>query len=133
MSKPTKEDAQLFIQILGIIIQTQKIGDAMNWVASEINEKTFKEFREKYPIGSEGCKKFSTFTAFFEAIGILVNRGLLSEDLIYDAWGDLFWKTTEAIVHGRREELQVPRLYENYEVMAKGYSEWAEKNPPKLL
>ena len=132
MSKPTKEDAQLFIQILGIITQNKELGDAMNWVALELNTKTYEEFKEKHPIGSDGYKKFIAFTAITETIGILVNRGLLSEDLIYDAWGDLFWKKTEVIVHGMREEMQIPRLNENYEVMAKGYPEWAERNPPKL-
>lgn len=132
MSKPTKEDAQLFIQILGIITQNKDMIDAMNWVAYELNVKTYEDFKEKYPMGSEGFKKFNSYTAIFETIGILVNRDLLSGDLIYDAWGGLFWGKVESIVHGMREEWKMPRLNENFEVMAKGYAEWAEKNPPKL-
>jgi hypothetical protein len=132
MSKPTKEDAQLFIQILGIITQNKDMIDAMNWVAYELNVKNYEEFKEKYPMGSEEFKKFNGYTAIFETIGILVNRGLLSSDLIYDAWGDLFWRKTEAIVHGMRKEFQMPRLNENFEVMAKGYAEWAEENPPRV-
>ena len=132
MSKPTMEDAQIFIQILGIISQNKDLTDAMNWVALELNVKSYEEFKQKYPMGSDGFKKFNGYTAIFETIGILVNRGLLSADLIYDAWGNLYWNKTESIVHGQREEWKMPRLNENLEVMAKGYKEWAEKNPPKL-
>jgi hypothetical protein len=132
MSKPTKEDAQLFIKILGIITQNKDMIDAMNWVTYELDVKTYEEFKEKYPMGSDGFKKFNGYTAIFETIGILVNRDLLSGDLIYDAWGDLYWSKVESIVHGMRKELQMPRLSENFEVMAKDYNEWAEKNPPKL-
>ena len=132
MSDPTREDAQLLIQILGIITQNKELGDAINWVAYELNAKTYEEFKEKHPMGSDELKKFNNFLAIFEFIGVLVNRNLLSVDLIYDAWGDLFWKKTEAIVHGMRKELQMPRFSENFEVMAKGYPQWAERNPPKI-
>jgi hypothetical protein len=128
----TKEDAQLFIQILGIITQNKDIIDAINWVTYELNVKTYEEFKEKYPMGSNGFKKFNGYTAIFEMIGILVNRGLLSGELIYDAWGDLHWGKVESVVHGMREEWKMPRLNENFEVMAKEYPEWAERNPPKI-
>ena len=132
MSKPTKEDAQLFVQIVGIIAQNEGLSDAMNWVAIELNVKNYEEFKQKYPMGSDGFKKFMAYTSIYETIGILVNRDLLSGDLIYDAWGNLFWSKIEPIAHGQRKEWKIPRLYENFEVMAKGYTEWTEKNPPKL-
>jgi hypothetical protein len=132
MSKPTKDDAALFVQILGILTQNKDLMDAINWVTYELNVKTYDEFKEKYPMGSEGFKKFNAYTSIFETIGILVNRELLSEALIFDAWGSLFWGRVEAIVHGMRKEWKMPRLMENFEIMAKKYPEWAEKNPPKL-
>jgi hypothetical protein len=132
MSKPTKEDASLFIQILGIITQNKELTDSMDWVIYELNVKTYDDFKSKYPMGSDGFKKLNAYAGIFEILGILVNRELLSEDLIYDSWGDLFWKKLEPIVHGMRKEWNMPRLMENFEVLAKKYPEWAEKNPPKL-
>lgn len=57
---------------------------------------------------------------------------VLSEDLVYDMWGDMQWGKAEPIVKGLRTQFGMPRLYENFEVVAKKYPEWAEKNPPKV-
>ena len=67
-----------------------------------------------------------------ELIGVLVNKELLSEDLIFDLYGSMVWEKVEPIVYGMRKEINMPRLFENYEVCAKKYQSWAEKNPPKV-
>jgi hypothetical protein len=63
---------------------------------------------------------------------VLVNKDLLSEDLVYDLFGDMLWEKVELIVHGLRKDANRPRLFENYEVFGKKYQNWAEKNPPKV-
>jgi hypothetical protein len=42
------------------------------------------------------------------------------------------WKKAEPIVHGIRKEAKMPRLYENFEALAKKYFEWEKKHPPKV-
>jgi hypothetical protein len=132
MSKPTKEDASLFVQIVDTLIKNKNIWDAMNWFYFQFDAKTYDEFKEKYPMGSEGFANFFYYGSGFELIGILVNKGLLNEDLFFEFWGDLGWKKYEPIVQGLRKDLNMPRLGENFEVMAKKYPEWEKRNPPKV-
>ena len=129
MSKPTKEDASLLLQLM-TVLKADK--DALDWFVEEFDEKNYDDFKAKYPKGSEGYRNFMTFAGNGELIGTLINKELLSEDLVFDLWGPLLWEKTEPIAHGMRKDREMPRLFENLEVCAKKYPMWAEKNPPKV-
>ena len=129
MAKPTKDDASLLLQLLTLL---KKDNDALRWINEKFEEKNYDDFKAKYPKGSEGYRNFMTVASNGELIGTLVNKELLSEDLIYDLWGPLLWEKVEPIAHGMRKDINRPRLFENYEVCAKKYPMWAEKNPPKV-
>ncbi len=132
MSKPTKEDAALILQLLSVMAANEKNSKATNWVFEKLQEKDYEDFKTKYPMGSEEYRNLTTFASNGELIGTLVNHDLLSEDLIYDLYGDMLWERVEPILLGLRKEANMPRLYENFEVCAKRYQAWAEKNPPKV-
>ena len=129
MAKPTKDDASLLLQLLTLL---KKDNDALRWINEKFEEKNYDDFKAKYPKGSEGYRNFMTVASNGELIGTLVNKDLLSEDLVYDLWGPLLWEKVEPIAHGMRKDIKSPRLFENYEVCAKKYPMWAEKNPPKV-
>lgn len=132
MSKPTKEDAALLLQLLAVWGADEENKKAYFWVYFELDEKNYDDFKTKYPMGSEGYRNIMIHASNGEQLGVLVNKDLLSEDLVYDLLGDLLWEKVELIVHGLRKEVNRPRLFENYEVFAKKYQNWAEKNPPKV-
>jgi hypothetical protein len=132
MSKPTKEDAALLLQLLAVMAADEENKKAYLWVFTEFNEKNYDDFKTKYPMGSEGYGNIVTHASNGELIGVLVNKDLLSEDLVFDLFGSMVWEKLEPIIHGMRKEANMPRLYENYEVFAKKYQMWAEKNPPKV-
>lgn len=132
MSNPTKEDAALLLQLMTYFAANEKNNLATNWVYEQFNEKNYDDFKTKYPVGSEGYKNVTRVASNGELIGLLVNKDLLSEDLIFDLWGSMLWEKLGPILDGVRNDLKMPRLYENYEVCAKKYQAWAEKNPPKV-
>ena len=132
MSKPTKDDASLLLQIIAITNADERYRKATQWFFGEFDVKTYDEFKAKYPKGSKVYKNFQSFASYGELIGTLVNKEIISEDLVFDLWGPLFWNKVEPIAHGMRKEVGMPRLYENYEVCAKKYPAWDEKNPPKV-
>ncbi len=129
MSKPTKDDASLLLQLITVL---QADRDALRWFIEKFDEKNYDDFKTKYPKGSEGYRNFMIVAGNSELIGTLVNKELLSEDLIFDLWGDILWEKAEPIAHGIRKDSERPRLFENFEVCAKKYPMWAEKNPPKV-
>ena len=132
MSNPTKEDAALFLQLMSYFAANEKNYNASNWVFEKFNEKSYDDFKTKYPPESEGYNNIMRVAGNCELIGVLVNRDLLSEDLVFDLWGSLLWEKLEPILHGIRKDANMSRLFENYEVCAKKYQSWAEKNPPKI-
>ena len=131
MSKPTKDDASLLLQFI-TTMNTPSDKEAFKWFSNIFDEKIYEDFKAKYPKGSEGYRHFMNVASNMELLSTFVNRELLSEDLVFDLWGPLFWKKVEPIAQGMRKEMEMPRLFENYEVCAKKYPMWAEKNPPKV-
>ena len=132
MSKPTREDASLFLQYISIIANDKDMDKASKWVFDELDKKSYEDFRLKYPKGSEGYRNFQTFGGYMEILCTLVNRELINEDLVFDLFGSLTWEKLGPIIQGMRKELEIPRYLENYEVVAKRYPVWAERNPPKV-
>lgn len=131
MAKPTKVDAELLLRVFAIMRSDEEYKKAVWWFYEEFDEKSYAEFKKKYPMGSEGSRNFRLVAGYWEMLGTLVNNGLLSEDLVFDMFG-MDWKKAEPIVHGIRNEAKMPRLYENFEVLAKKHSEWEKKHPPKV-
>ena len=132
MSNPTKEDAALLLQLMSYFAANEKNSIATNWVYEKFKEKSYDDFKTKYPPESEGYRNVSRVASNGELIGVLVNKDLLSEDLVFDLMGAMLWEKLEPILLGIRKEANMPRLYENYEVCAKKYQKWVEKNPPKV-
>lgn len=132
MSKPTKDDASLFLQFMAVMAADEKNSIANHWIFEKFDEKNYDDFKAKYPLGSEGYRNFTRFARNGELLGTLVNKELLNEDLVFDLYGSMLWEKIEAIVYGMRKDLEMPRLYENFEVFAKRYPMWAENNPPKV-
>ncbi|MFX0018739.1 MAG: DUF4760 domain-containing protein [Promethearchaeota archaeon] len=132
MSNPTTEDASLFLQLFGIMMGDLEFRKAWRWIFEELDVKSYDDFKAKYPLKSEENRNVRIFTGYMEMLATLVNKGLISEDLIFDLWGSLTWEKLETLVHGIRKDIGMPRYLENYEVLAKKYIYWAEKNPPKV-
>ena len=132
MPKPTKEDADLILKLFSTAINDELYQEASRWFFIEFNETNFDKFIKENPLGSQGYRYFSRVVTYAELVSTFVVAEVLSEDLVYDMWGDMEWKKAEPIVKGLRTQFGIPRLYENFEVVAKKYPEWAENHPPKV-
>ncbi|MHA1106527.1 MAG: DUF4760 domain-containing protein [Promethearchaeota archaeon] len=132
MSKPTKDDASIMLQIIAMMKGDKEYQKAEKWSFVEFKAKDYEDFKKKYPMGSEGYGYMMSLLSYGELIGSFVNNELLSEDLVFDLYGNMLWDKAEDIVHGLRKDWGRPRLHENYEVCAKKYPMWAEEHPPKL-
>jgi len=61
----------------------------------------------------------SRVLTYFETIGTLTKNGLLDRALVLDwVWVSGVWAKVAPAVHRTREELGVPQLYENFELLA---------------
>ncbi|MHA2009271.1 MAG: DUF4760 domain-containing protein [Promethearchaeota archaeon] len=132
MAKPTKEDASLLLQIFAVGTADEEYQKTQNWFVFEMNETNYDDYIKKYPMGSEGYMNFMKIGNYAELVGTFINREVLSEDLLFELYGDMMWDKAKPIVYGLRKDLGMPRFLENYEVCAIKYPKWAENNPPKV-
>ena len=119
MTKPTYEDASLMLQfaIWGATAGNQKAG-AFIWSDKFLTD--FKQFKEKYPVGTEEYSYAVQICGWYETLGTLFKHGLFNRELLFD-WllVSAIWDRLKGFVLGVREEAKEPRLYEFFEAMAK--------------
>ena len=119
MAKPTYEDASLMLQfaIWGATAGNQK-ASAFIWSDKFLTD--FKQFKEKYPVGTEEYSYAVQLCGWYETLGTLFKHGLFNRELLFD-WllVSAIWHRLKGFVLGVREEAKEPRLYEFFEAMAK--------------
>ena len=111
MSAPTREDAQLLIQIA-------------QWSTALGSEEAIAAlFDESFDPDTADAlidKPVRTALMFGESVGTLVKHGLLSGELVRDwLWVEGMWSRVGPAAIRQREKLGEPRLYENFEALAR--------------
>lgn len=119
MVKPTHQDAIIMLR-LSQLSAIAGLSEATNWMWSDNFITDFAEFIKKYPRGSEGSEKAAKICGYFETIGTLYKNGLFNEELLFD-WLLVYsvWDRIKNFAIGVREKVGEPRLFENFEAMAK--------------
>ena len=110
MGPPTREDAQLMLQLAqwGTALG---IEDAMPEIFSDSFDPQLAE-----PMQSPAVRKLLVYC---ESIGTLTKHGLLSVQLVHDwLWIDGLWERLGPAALKLRERHGEPRLYENFEALA---------------
>jgi hypothetical protein len=112
MASPTRDDAQLMIQIaqwgtsLGI-------EDAMREVLADDFDPETADSLDNKAVG--------TLLIYGESIGTLTKNNLLSAELVNDwLWVQGLWARVGPAALRTSEKFGEPRLYENFEALAKG-------------
>jgi hypothetical protein len=111
MASPTREDAQLLIQ-LAQWGTTLGVWDAM--------PELFAAEFDTAAADANDDDAVRTMLMFGETIGTLTKRGLLSAELINEwLWIEGIWARVGPAAIRLRERFEEPRLYENFEALAK--------------
>lgn len=119
MVKPTHQDAIIMLRLYQLSA-IAGLGEAINWMWSDNFITDYAEFIKKYPPGSEGNEKATRICGYYETIGTLYKNGLFNEELLFD-WLAVYlvWDRIKDFAIGLREEAGEPRIFENFEAMAK--------------
>jgi hypothetical protein len=119
MGQATKEDAHLLVQLARLGADLN-LSEAAGFMWSEDFVEDYDEFKQRFPWGSQQSQYVNTVAGFHETVATLVKHGLLDEELVTD-WVavHLVWSRIEKILLGLREEAGEPRLYENFEALAR--------------
>lgn len=110
---------------------TESMHRAAQWVKTHVTLGTTYE-----ESGHGECRdNTSRVINHFEVIGILVGKGFISRDLIYDQMGSWIvgsWAILRHLVFAHRVAKHSPDYGENFEILAEEYAPWAKHHPPKL-
>lgn len=119
MGGPTHEDADLVVR-LAQLWALARVDEASNFAWSDRFVPTYGAFVKKYPPGSDEFRKLVGLCAWFETTGTLYKHGLVNADLLFD-WLAVapIWDRVKGFAVGMRKARGVPRLWENFEAMAK--------------
>ena len=94
---------------------------------SQWNWETYEEFQEKYGALSNPSAyvKFIKIVNFFEGVGILLKRGLVDVNFLYDLMGaplNMVWDKIQPVIIGMRNFYDDPCLWDNSEYLVNEFS-----------
>ena len=94
--------------------------------------KSYEEFKETYPPGSDGYYLFHLGGRYGEFLGALLYEGHVQIELILDGMGGMGYNdTVHMIVEGLRKETDNPVRYENWQYLGTRAREYWEKRKPE--
>ena len=131
MAKPTYQDADIMLKMarLGVDID---IGKLTGWLYSDQFIPDYAEFTKKHATDSEEFNKVRSILMWYETLGTLYKQGLFNGELLFD-WVTVtpFWERLKSFALGQREQSGNPRLYENFEALAKAEKKASAKTKKK--
>ncbi|MEX0993819.1 MAG: hypothetical protein WDZ37_07480 [Solirubrobacterales bacterium] len=124
-SSPLGEDSHLYLKLLEIT-QTSGQVEARAWFFSEFSAQSYAELIDRYPKGSRESDMLMNVLVFYESAAVLVSRGLLHEDVFFDApFGfDVVWERVGDVLVEWREQSD-PATWENLVWLGKRYKAWS--------
>jgi hypothetical protein len=132
MSQPKQNDVEILLR-LWEMHNVPDMQSARMWVFTDFQATDYADFKRQYPPGSVEWRRFASVYGMYEMYGLLINRGLLNEDLFFDLFGglNLLWEKLRPVVKGMREEID-PYLYENFELLCRRAQTWKAAHPPRV-
>jgi hypothetical protein len=106
---------------------------AATWVKTKMpNDLDYQAFQQDPDTRSN----LERLWYYFEFLGVLVNRGYVSQDMIFDQQGAFIagiWDKTQHLIKARRQDRNSPQYMENFEMLTNRFRYWAGDNQPKLV
>ena len=130
MSKSRFEDAELLLRLYELRREPE-LRRARAYMISEFNAASWDDLRPHYLTGDEIDRHFRMVCSYWDMVAVFVNRGLIDEDLFFDATGEdlVVWKKIAELVPGARAHIRPTYLW-NLERMAKRHLAWREATYP---
>jgi hypothetical protein len=100
--------------------------NAILWFLEELDAKDYEDYLEKYPGSSNERSYFIAVCGFFELSGVLVDYGLMDQNLYFDMFNPTpFWDKAKPIVERMRNKR--PHIYEKFELLSNKRLNWTKK------
>ena len=114
----------------------EKVENDLETQDVQSRDELIKYYNSKYHFGEQGenkatAKKIRYRIRFLNKIGLLLKKGMIDKDLVFDLIGtglEIDQKTMEIVLAAHREGDKKPDMYRNFEYLVKEYQKWKQKN-----
>ena len=131
--KPSAHDADVLLALMQVYFSDSIVKARRLWRKELTPGMSLEDFEARFPRGSEGYEHFINLASFWETVGSLIQRGLVSEDLAFDTFLDAPpWEKAEKIFKGRRERDKEPLEGVNFEWVTARAAEWVSRHEREL-
>jgi hypothetical protein len=133
MSRPaTYDDAQLLLRLYEIR-REPRMRDARRWFTGEFKAKTFEEWQQACPPGSEPNASYRMVTTYWEMAASMVAGGVLHPDLFCHNCMEalLVWTKVSSFIGKVREVNKNPAALKNLEAAAKLFEDYLNRQSPE--
>ena len=102
--------------------------NARLWFLDGLDAANYNEYKEKYSGASMERSHFIAVCGFFELSGVLVNHGLIDQNLYFEIFNPTpFWNKAKPIIEGMRNGKSDSHYYENFELLNSKRLSWKKK------
>lgn len=132
--QPNQQDAALYQRCFSLF-QSGVAAEARAWFFEHFEATSYEDLQARYPAGTKERHLLAEFLGFYESSGILVSRGLLHEDVFFDAPFalELVWARISPIIEEWQMAAGDPGIWENVAWLGKRYQAWRDTNwRPKI-
>jgi len=131
-TKATYDDANLILRLYELR-REEKLRQAREWFAANMNAKTTEEMMKLAPPGSKENAYVRMVTSYWEMAASLVTSGVLNQDLFFESNGEcLFvWERIRELVPALREFMKNPHAFHNLEIVGTALVKWMESQGPE--
>ncbi len=107
--------------------------NAILWFLEGLDAIDYNEYLQKYSGATMERSHFIAVCGFFELSGVLVNHGLIDQNLYFDIFNPTpFWNKAKPIIEGMRSKRSDSHYYENFESLNSKRLSWKKKRGKRL-
>ena len=102
--------------------------NARLWFLDGLDAAHYDEYTQKYSGASFERSHFIAICGFFELSGVLVNNGLVDQNLYFEIFNPTpFWNKAKPIIEGMRSKRSDSHYYENFESLDSKRLSWKKR------
>jgi hypothetical protein len=130
MEQPTYDDVNLILRLYELR-REEKMRQAREWFAKSCKPKTFEEFQQLCPPGSDQNAYYRMVMSYWDMVASFITSRVLNEELFFQSGGELMfcWARTMHLIPQMRK-LFGPRVAQNMEEVANRYIRYMEERDP---
>ncbi len=134
MLKLDPQNAELLLKIYDLR-REEKIRKAREWMIGNFFADNLNEFNSLCAPGTDENAYYRQVTTYWEMVALIVNRGMLDEDLFFESTGEslVVWMRVKNVVQEMRKVRKNPLMLRNLEVLSEKHEKWMNSRAPEAL